>query len=252
MRPLFLLFILLFQGHLLSVHPCLRTLIVANTEDEGIGCARDVVTMKKNLAVIGKKIGFSVSTKVIRGKHFSTSSVVRELKRLPRTSEDILFFYYTGHGFNDYHSSSRWPTLCTFLQPPSSSLAGRAVMKYLKQQRGRLKIALFDCCNAPSSYKRIVSHIRTFALPLNGNEKLPGLKPLFLKTQGLVVGAGASVGEYGYATEEEGGFFTIGFIKALKARCTGTTSWSEIFQTTSAYTNTETFGAQHCIYTQTS
>lgn len=250
MKTFFLLTALLFKAIVLSAQPHLRGLIVANTEDEYIGCVHDVATMKRSLEVIGKKIGFLVDLTVIKGKDFSTEHVVRELRRISEKSQDqdIVFFYYTGHGFHDSQTISRWPTLCTYRHSPGKPLAGRAIIKYLKKQPHRLALILFDCCNIAGSCKRIITHIETKGLPLQEEMNLPGLEQLFLKTKGLVIGAGASVGEYGYARKDGGGCFTNGLINVLSSKCQSATTWNEISNETCSFTHTSTSGRQHSVF----
>ena len=64
---------------------------------------------------------------------------------------------------------------------------------------------------------------------IGSKEHLPGLRNLFLRSQGLIIGSGASHGEYGMCSKE-GGVFTNGFLKALRSECRRSSiSWQEIF-----------------------
>ena len=184
MKTFFLFCILFLQGVALSSQPHIRALIVANTEEEGIGGVHDISAMKNSLTVIGKKIGYAVSTSVVKGRDFKADSVIQELRHMSLNSDDIAVFYYTGHGFNDLNSKSRWPTMCTFRHNIGKTLAGRAVIKFFRKKSNRLTLILFDCCNTPHTCRRIIRHIGSKRFCLHEEEDLPGLEGALSENEG--------------------------------------------------------------------
>ncbi len=93
MKTFFLFCVLFLHGVALSSQPHIRALIVANTEAEGIGCVHDIAAMKQSLEVIGKKIGYAVSTTVVKGRDFKAESVINELRHMSLSSDDIACLY---------------------------------------------------------------------------------------------------------------------------------------------------------------
>ena len=246
---LFLLFSLLWvQGTLLGIHRsrgAIEALIVADLSDD-IGCDRDVENIKKSLRVIGKKMGFAVSTTVLKDQNFVAQSVIRELKKPSFSGDKIIVFYYTGHGFNDTKGNSQWPTLSTGKQ----KLAGSAVVAYLNSQSTRCSIVIFDCCNSAHSSSKIIRTFRSSGgFSLSRHDDLRGFASLLRKTRGTVVMAAAGVGETAEGSSTDGGLFTEALLGSIRMRGSeGGLTWNSIFQETSTEIEHSSSRPQHPLF----
>ena len=225
----------------------IEALIVVDLQDERIGCIHDVENVRKSLLVIGEKIGFEVSTTTLKSRGFVASTVVQKLKKLPSSKDNIVVFYYSGHGFHDKNRTSRWPTLFTKKQ----RLAGSAIVKYLKRRSSRSSIVIFDCCNSSCDMKKIVHSIRSVErLALSHRDNLEGLASLFLETKGVVVMAAAQVGEAAEGTISGGGVFTGALLRSMKKfGDKENPTWDSIFQDAANQTNANSsYRSQHPIF----
>jgi hypothetical protein len=162
------------------------------------------------------------------------------LKNLPKSSKNIIVFYYTGHGFNDKRVSCRWPTLCVHPKRQDAHIAGNAVISYLKQQKKRFALIIFDCCNSFSVSGRIIHCIRSpldAARALACKDNLTGLAGLFLKTRGLVILAAAPPGKDSEGDRCRGGWLTDSFLRTLKRKgADRNLRWEDILRDTSNLT----------------
>jgi hypothetical protein len=245
MRLFCLFFLIWVQEALWSGNSSLGSIeavIVADLRDESIGCARDVANMKKSLCVIGEKIGFKVSTTILKPQDFVARTVIQKLKSLSFSRNNIVVFYYTGHGFNDENKRSPWPTLFTRKQ----RLAGSAVVKYLQHRPSRCSIIIFDCCNDKTSMGKIVHSFRSATRPsLSYGDDLSGFASLLLETRGSVVMAAAKVGEKAEGGWATGGVFTEGLLLSVKKLGSDKNlTWDALFQEASTRTTSNSAGGE--------
>lgn len=254
-----LLFIFLLQSTLVVAEtaPRIRAIIAADTLDKscGKGIKADVFRMQRSLEVIARKIGCQLELTVLRDESFRCESAFTWLRQLPKVSDDIVIFYYTGHGCQD-GLSKPWPVLCMYnRENHPRMLGGAAVVDFLKQNTQRLGLILFDCCNRSSEKEHIAYIPRGDEVIINDSIDAHGLRKLFLYTKGLIIASAASQKEYSFNRfhTPKGGVFTIGLIDSLITNCSREqVSWKKIFSKTKKYciddTKDEKHGPQHLIY----
>ncbi len=249
MRSLLLFVILSLQGFIgqcYSAEPILRALIVADTLTE---CTReslqfDVWRMEKSLDAISQQIGYPLERHTLVDENFTIENVKNWLHSLPKKTNDILLFYYTGHGCGDALKKP-WPVLSFTPTPPYKPLGGSAVVKYLKQVQSKLTIILFDCCNCKPYNRNHVTSLKGEEAVITDTSDLPGLQTLFCHTSGLIIAAAAARREPASAGNIDeipiGSTFSIGFIRAL-SKCCGSPKvrWKTIFRETKKYCIQET------------
>jgi hypothetical protein len=173
---------------------------------------KDIAHLKTALREIAAHTGLRLSTHMLYGDTLTSKNVYAWAKKAQTLRADVLVFYYSGHGLR---SHSQWPML--MFPSRKESFPSEKLYENLKTLHSRLIIILLDCCNnsPPSAYPPIF-----LATPKQAQvqkKHLPGLKPLFLKTQGIIMAVGASPGEAAYAFDN-GSVFTNSFIKALKKK----------------------------------
>jgi len=216
----------------------------------------DVSRMQKTLEVISKKIGCQLDMCTLVDDQFTSDDIQTWLEGLPKVSNDIVFFYYTGHGSKD-GLAKPWPVLCVWNKmSPYKALGGSAVVNYLKQSKHRLTIILFDCCNGTYVDKNHFTHIpKGHEVMMQDTMTLPGLETLFLQTKGFIVGAAAAPREKSLCQlgVPAGSVFSIELIKALIHYCSKEySSWKKIlaktYQNSVKETEDDKGGPQHAIF----
>jgi hypothetical protein len=200
-----------------------HAIIFANTEDEGIGCIYDVVNIGAFLRDAQKETGMALKAKVFLTVSatnpeklasikkwaevvdgWSKTILDKEFKALAPGKDDIVFFYYSGHGGRMSSKKGRWPDMAlqsdqlVDLAYPMDLLAKKPVQP-------RLAISLGDCCN---SYMD-----RSVAPATRSAKDSSGLKNLFLNYTGVVVASGSEPGQYSLGGSD-GGVFTNCYIKS--------------------------------------
>jgi len=134
-----------------------------------------------------------------------------EINKLPITTDDVLWLYYTGHGSN----YDTWPMMDETELPLSK------VQYLLKQSGARLTLAMYDSCSwrdpiAPSPEEEI-----------GWVKSAPNYyKFLFLYSKGHIKMASCSSKQFSYGSESSGSFFTNAFQDAIK----GKASWKDVLQ----------------------
>ncbi len=125
-------------------------LIVANGafDDQRLAClatpAHDAESLARVLAdpTIG---GFHVETLIDRPERTVRKAVERLYKN--RAGDDLLLFYYSGHGLRDDHGDLFLATRDTEDDSfASTALDAAAVRRFLSKSNSRRKVVLLDCC----------------------------------------------------------------------------------------------------------
>lgn len=202
----------------------LHLVLVANTNDLTIGktCAVDKETTYKTFSEIAEFLGIGFNSAVISGDDFSKANVEKAINNLRPGANDIVVFYYSGHGFSNLQDNYTFPYL-DLRDKRSQPYGGaftlnmEAVYQKIKSKGARLNLVLSDCCNNdPSQTNNITSEApstRTSSLGWDKNKCLalfmnPGRTSLLMTA--------AQKGELSAGNVHDGGFFTFNFRESME------------------------------------
>jgi hypothetical protein len=235
-QKIFFITALLLQIVLFSKEPTLRALIMCDTISEDIKKASfvDLENMRQTASLIAENLHMKKKITVLQGKRLRTSVFKHWIGSLPSSSEDIVLFYYSGHGFHGHRTKTPWPSFFLKTSKKKKAVTGQSVYKILKKHKPRLAIILFDCCNVDMYEKSPVTGTPpSFFTDL---PPLPGLQTLFAKTRGVITITAASPGEYSLAIvggRTLGSLFTNQFVSSLLQTCrTENISWNDVLKET--------------------
>ncbi|MBK7128981.1 MAG: caspase family protein [Crocinitomicaceae bacterium] len=200
----------------------LHLIIVANTliSDIGTSTLVDLNNMVGEVTGISEVLGIEMNKMVIQDKNFTKKNVETYMYSFAPGPNDIVIFMYSGHGYRFSNQTEKYPQL-DMRYSEYQSIDDNATMN-LKQvfdeivkKGARLNIVLGDCCNSDIGFSRSVgsSFMNSRSSVDPDYEKL---KQLFLVSDGDIIAAGASKGEYSWCTMNNGGFFTCSFVGALR------------------------------------
>ncbi len=149
-----------------------------------------------------------VEITVLKGKNATYANMEKLLKNVETEKDDVLLFYFSGHGGMDKNK--------TFLLTTDKKFFYRDdVEKYLKSKKAKLKIAISDACS--SSIGGIDSR-GLFETPEEMAKKentfVEIYKNLFLNYEGMLYITSASPGEYAWGFGS-GGSFTMSFFNEV-------------------------------------
>lgn len=230
----------------------LYLIVVANTLEEKIGssCAKDLERIEDTYKTISNYLGCRINVREVSGKNFNKRNVVSELKLLNPTSNDIVVFYYTGHGYRKESDKRRYPYLDLRSNPYQDYLIETLNMEdiynLIKTKHAKTNIVMSDCCNsyvevnnaegfAPFSKKSLMS-------PLD----VAAIRTLFLGVNHLSILATAADSTQRAASNLQfGGFFSYFFKMNLESYTSKSKvasianyvpSWFDIFKSTQTQT----------------
>lgn len=220
--------VLSFRAFAMQREVCFRAIVASDTCGDRIAQSMidDMAHMKKSLYSIAHCLHLKSDIQILKGSECSVHLIKKALLALHANSNDIVFFYYAGHGNADPHHKP-WPVMYPAGGSKCRGLLGASIVKYFQAHPHRLSIILLDCCNesvSPGPYASLINE----RIGINPEDNLPGLETLFLESRGLVIGCGASRGECGWCMSN-GSTFTNSFLTKVKQECKRKSiSWGKI------------------------
>ncbi|MCR4853979.1 MAG: caspase family protein [Prevotella sp.] len=215
---------------------------VVNTEISDIGeaCARDYKNIKNQMKGITQALGIQLREYPVVGEEFTREAVEKTLNRVKPSSNDVVFFLYSGHGFRFSNQSSKFP--CIYLSTSeydeldeNSYMEMDAIYDEVCRKGARLNIVLSDCCNS-SIDEEAPCHMRgTLLSRSNNNFSADRLRDLFINSRGSLLSTSSSPGETSVC-DLTGGYFTLSFIRSLRKEInvmnTSPVSWDRLISNT--------------------
>lgn len=200
----------------------LHAIIFADTNDPQIGefDRQDYINMTMEVSTIASATGMKLNKYFFSGEKCSKAKLVNVLDGLHTNSDDVIIFYYSGHGTRSMYDKSDYPQMCLGSRQEDDFFPLESVLKKLKLQQARLKIIFGDCCNsiAPGVTSK-ESTSKGFTMLTKG--PVNTYTNLFMNYKGFVIASGSQKGENSITLSYDdgspaGGAFTIFFLKALQ------------------------------------
>jgi hypothetical protein len=199
----------------------LHLIIVANTNDPDIGgtCALDKDRTLKTFSDLSEFMGIKLDSKVIFGDNYNINNVRDAVNTLNVSPQDIVVFYYSGHGFSKA-DNMQYPYIelrsKSFQSLDDNSLNIQDIYNSILQRKPNVTLVLSDCCNsavdAEPSISGDVALTRSSSLGWNLNNCIQ----LFLPpTPVAILMTAAAKGEKSAGNLGYGGFFTYNLRSAL-------------------------------------
>lgn len=194
------------------------------------GVRTDLAHMTTFLSHLSSSIGYDLQLSTLKDSAISDKSISHWFLNLSPSEEDMVFFYYSGHGRYDM-KRKRWPVIYL---AERSSLAGVAIIRYARTLNAKSCFLLFDCCNKWDLKGTRV--LRPCCFDTKSTQPVPyqGLKKLFLSTNGLLIAAAASPHEVAsFISSQKGSQFTSFLLDTIYTHCNqDNPEWDSIFQKT--------------------
>lgn len=205
-------------------------IIVANTGDPviGKGCALDIKTVQSIFVQLAHFMKFNLVQLIIEGRAYNKKNVLNSLGALIPGNDDIVVFYYTGHGFSfEKEKKIRPPQLDLQSIPATNKIAAihkatknlNEIFEIIKTKEARLNIVIGDCCNDEINFTRKFRKkdlkIRLMKEPrVEINYKT--CKALFCYPKASILVAAADKGQLSIVDDGIGSIFTLKFTDNLK------------------------------------
>jgi hypothetical protein len=206
-----------------SPQATLHAVIVADTNDQSIGKSVDIdrKNLEELLPSIAKNTGLTLKAQSIYGHRLTRNTVATALNQLPVKPNDLVIFYYSGHGGRMSNKRTKWPSMVI----EKSLLDFDKIIAALKRKNPRFFIAIADSCN---NVLDKYSPTRDYFL---GRPKQESYRQLFLNYRGNIVVSSSKPGQYSWGTSQYGGLFTRTFLGSLKRELASSNpKWQNIMQ----------------------
>jgi len=176
----------------------LHAVIVADTNDSSVGKSVkvDLTNMQSLLGDISRHTGLATAGKSVSGRELSRGNVMTAINSLSIKSNDVVIFYYSGHGFNP--GNSKWPGM----DLKNGRLTLKKVRNTLQQKNPRLLIVIADTCNG---FTRGAEGGFRYS---KAAEKQKNYRELFLKYRGTITASSSKPGQFSRGNKIIGGYYT--------------------------------------------
>lgn len=192
----------------------MHIILVGDTaaEDLRSSIGADLQTMKKQTLDIARHTQLTPQLRVFSAQNARSQKVLDHLNDLGAEADDVIFFYFSGHGYRTPSKGDNpWPNLYFTTDQTGIDLAEINIL--LKTKMAHLVVVLADCCNnslpdyvAPPLVKshHHKTHKEDSAFKL-------GLKKLFIDTSGRIMVASSKADQPSWSIYKSGSLYTSAF-----------------------------------------
>lgn len=168
---------------------------------------KDYATVSKFLEVLNTKNIVKVEKQVIMGKEATLTNVNKAISSLSCGPNDILFFYFSGHG--GMRGGKR---TILFLRNEDDELYRDELENKFTNKQAKFKIIITDACSSPVDGIRFSSRSYKAKGSANNPQIDAIYRKLFTGYTGMMSISASSPDEYAWSDDETGGYFTNYFI----------------------------------------
>ena len=230
-------------------------ILVGDTQDSELKkmVRKDLALMSKHLEKISSAISNVEEFKLLTyTRKDLNSTFLKKIEHLEIQPSDIVFFYYSGHGFymsQQYNEFCASNSLYLYFDKSDVGVPFNEILSIFMMKQPRLTICLIDCCNDPVKKDEIPLKLISRARSSKSSKFRPhpdAIRNLFEKNNGLILGFSAAPGYCAEGTDEEGSDFTRSYVHYFEkiASTPSEVCWENIL----AKTCSKHFKKQHPYY----
>lgn len=226
-----------------------------NGQKRGIG-EIDINTQKilysKWIQVINSALaekGYKADIHKFDGNQTSPENCKSIVTTLRADKDDIIVFYYIGHGARSTADRSKYPQMALAQNYENKCIPLEWVHRELKKKGARLTMTIGMCCNSYAENLTPKDNIAFSAnrgtAYVNGDEKT-NIQKLFLNNKGDIIMASSQAGQSSWGTYMEGigptDYFSYNLMKIFKSYMlkSFTPDWESIFSDVQTAVNNQT------------
>lgn len=229
MKKIFTIIALMMVCAFANAQGMLRSIIFADNNDDRIGkgvqCNMDWI--QEEIDIIASCIGMEdkeAAPLVFEQFNCNPQNLRQCIKNFKCGNDDIVLFFYFGHGGRSTQDRSEFPQMClgrNYLSQNDQWIPLEDVKSEIMKQNPRFLLVIGDCCNSsdPGISPKFRVLTSAAATEITSTQKA-AMKRLFLNCRGAVIASGSTKGEvswyYNTTAPDGGGFFTKAFQNELE------------------------------------
>ena len=228
--------LLLLCFTLTSYTQTLYAIVVAGTNMPGntlkIGLTKSFHDITNEIELIPQYTNLRLVKDYLTGDDFSGNNLRSVVNNLYCNSNDVIIFYYIGHGFRYDNQTSQWPNLCVGYND-NTSVSFQWVINQLKSKGAKLTITVAECCNReigmPEPVVKNIKGVASLSFNIRNPERY---KELFENTRGAIIASSSKPGETSVVSDDDGAFFTEALTGEIKEQTgiSNSADWNVIFE----------------------
>lgn len=206
-----------FQTYVKAENVKIHAIVFCATDDPkiGEGCQSDQERFAEELGIIETALECEEDWQVFIGKDCNKSNLEMAFSRLHCNSNDVVFFYYSGHGVHaKADATSGWlPQMCLNHEwyEQEKFVPVTHVRRKMEALGVRLSVILTDCCNDEANWVSVKSLIASQKDgPKISDIDVAGLRKLFYESRGTVIATSSKRGQPSLGPKE-GSCFSMAF-----------------------------------------
>lgn len=217
MKKTVYLLILLLNGYLAQGQsPVFHCLLFLDTDDFRLGSAIRITEgqLKGFAEKISRHTEMKSEITIVKGADLSVEKLHTTLNHLQAGEKDVIFFYFSGHGWNN--SESEYPMLKMGGEGITleNSIGLEEIYTGLLEKKARMTLAFAEACNESKSFEQKISSGGE-ADHIIYNMSADKVRPLFRQTKANIIMSSSQRGQRSFSTPF-GGYFTNTFCKTFE------------------------------------
>lgn len=247
-------FYLLANAQTSNTFSTFHAIIFADTQDGNIGKSTrldmDNVSNMLVEAQSSLKDEMNFVYYIYPESYCSPENLKKVLKNIQCQSDDVVFFYYSGHGVRSMNDTSPYPQMCLGLplREQARMISVEGVDRAIARKNPRLRFVLTDCCNSTSEFVAPKLEISKGNSTIN-SQKEGNYRKLFLNKYGNVIMTSSKAGETSSCNMQIGGFFTYCLLAVMENAVNQNVSdWGRILHAVQESTVNVSSNKMHPVY----
>jgi hypothetical protein len=200
--------------------------VISSTKDSslGISCINDGRKTVETFSDVADFLGIKKVIDTIYGDRYNKTSVVDAINKIQPDSNDIIVFYYSGHGFTDPLKKDkiypfldlRDPLIRPKPKPTTQTLNIQDIYDTISKKGARFNLVISDCCNTEVITKKTTATPPPKPKGSGMKWNFDNVKTLFMNKERLsLLMTAATKGEEALSQDAFGSFFTHYFLSSL-------------------------------------